>query len=258
MGLFRPTIATHLALVVGGALAVGGASLMSWSAAAQSTPRPTPRPSPQALEHAREKNRVQVQVQDALKACFQCHGEGGVSSVSSRPTIAGQKVEYLRRQLLAFKIEVAQGTLEGAQRKNPLMEHMISGLGDHLIGPIATALSQLACDGGISKTARAKPLFLPPAAKKCAQCHGVDGIGRQAQIPNLAGQQRSYLRRQVLLIREIAWGAKPREGDAWRSHPIMESQVARLKITDLDAIANYYAALNCRGADRGASGVKRP
>lgn len=211
---------------------------------------------------------IKIQVQDTLKECFQCHGKGGVSVIPSRPTLAGQHAEYLRRQLLAFKRAAAEGTFDGdvdadrkpgvksglepgVRRSDPVMEHMAAGLPDHLISPIATAISQLACDGGLAKAKRAKPLRtkplpFPPAARKCVVCHGEDGLGRQAQIPNLAGQQRSYLRRQLLLIRETSWGAHPRKGEAWRVHPIMEAQVARLKVTDIDTIGNYYAGLDCR------------
>lgn len=204
---------------------------------------------------------LEVQVQDALKSCFQCHGKGGVSTIPSRPSIAGQKADYVLRQLRAFKRAAAasvadddgdaddgNGTMALKTRMDPVMEHMVSGLPDHLIVPIADAVSRLACDGGTPKAPRVNPLRLPPAAQSCVICHGEDGIGVQSYTPNLAGQQRSYLRRQLLLIRETAWGAQPREGESWRAHPIMESQTARIKIADIDAMARYYAALDCRGA----------
>lgn len=239
MGLIRPSARTVAALAVSCGVLVGAGVL------AQST----------------KPSSLQVQVQDTLKGCFQCHGENGVSVIPSRPSIAGQKVDYVRRQLLAFKRAAAEGSFDGdvastenaaalgiAKRSDPVMEHMVAGLPDHLVSPVASAISQLACDGGVAKAKRATPLSMPLAAQKCVVCHGEDGIGRQASVPNLAGQQRSYLRRQLLLIRETAWGAKSREGEAWRSHPIMETQAARLKITEIDAIGKYYAGLNCRGA----------
>lgn len=202
---------------------------------------------------------VQIQVQDALEACYQCHGPGGVSVIPSRPTIAGQKAEYIRRQLTAFRAvadttDLAQGN--GAKnadaathipkRTDPVMEHMAAGLPEHLIKPIADAIASLPCDGGTPKPPAAKAPR-PQAADACVSCHGQDGIGVQPHIPNLAGQQRSYLRRQLLLIRETAWGAQPRKGEAWRTHPIMEAQVARIKIVDVDAIARYYSTLDCQG-----------
>ena len=212
---------------------------------------------PTAFAQAPAPTVLEAQVQDALQNCDQCHGPGGVSVIPSHPTIAGQKAEYVRRQLMAFKRAIsdapagADGDADNANstvRSDPVMQHMASGLPDHLIGPVAETISQLACDGNVSKVPPAKTRTPPDAVAPCVMCHGVDGIGVQTYIPNLAGQQRSYLRRQLLLIRETAWGAKPREGEAWRSHPIMEAQAARLKIADIDAIARYYTSLNCRGA----------
>jgi len=208
---------------------------------------------------------VSVQVKDALQTCFQCHGPGGVSVIPTRPTIAGQKAEYIRRQLVAFKNSAtkslqeagidargAENSPRAALRRDPVMEHMAEGMPDHLLAPLAQAVSQLACAAKPDKAPRVPPPALPQqrpaAAQACVVCHGEDGIGVQNQVPNLAGQQRSYLRRQLLLLRETAWGARPREGEAWRSHPIMEAKAARLKITDIDAIAQYYTALDCQGA----------
>lgn len=209
---------------------------------------------------------LEIQVQDTLKSCFQCHGEGAVSLIPSHPTIAGQKAEYLERQLRAFKQAENQTPADDdgdgdedpqktklSGRTDSIMGHMAAGLPDHLIAPVARALSQLACDGGTPKAKRTNLLTLPDAAKKCVICHGEDGIGKQGYIPNLAGQQRSYLRRHLLLIRETAWGAQPREGEAWRSHPIMESQTARIKIADIDAMTHYFSALDCRGAQAAQS-----
>ena len=214
------------------------------------------------------------QVKAALQNCYQCHGVGGVSVIPTRPTIAGQKSEYIRRQLVAFKHSAPQGVQDrdgdgdgeldedvdndakGAAipvRNDPVMEHMAAGLPDQLIAPLADAISKLACDGGTVKAQRNNPPARPAAAEACVVCHGVDGIGLQNQVPNLAGQHRAYLRRQLLLIRETAWGAQPREGEAWRSHPIMEAKVARRKIVDIDAMSRYFAALDCRGAGAAVS-----
>jgi len=208
------------------------------------------------------QKKLDVQIKDALSTCYQCHGPGGVSIIPSRPSIAGQKAEYVRRQLLAFKM--ASGTMgkdadgdadDLPGRTDPVMEHMAAGLPDQLLAPVAQAVSQLACDGGKAKKPPLSAPVRPKAANKCVICHGVDGIGTQGHIPNLAGQQRSYLRRQLLLIRETAWGAQPREGEAWRSHPIMEAQAARIKIADMDAIARYYAQMDCYGSGENGAGT---
>lgn len=230
-----------------------GVLLVSGAALAQ-TPQPT----------------VETQVAQILQTCFQCHGENGVSAVPTRPTIAGQKADYVARQLHAFKraAEEHARAVDGAAdvdvqsvaalqgRSDPVMEHMAAGLDDALVVPVAQAIAKLACNGETvsqkPKSASANPPQMPTVGQRCVVCHGVDGIGVLPTVPNIAGQQRAYLRRQLLMIRETAWGAQPREHDSWRGHPIMESQAARISIEDLDALAHYYSTLDCRGATTGA------
>jgi len=207
---------------------------------------------------AAPKDRAQA----VLEQCFACHGPGGVSDTPAQPTIAGQKADYVARQLLAFKRAADAQSRDGdadadndaagkdkvAMRANPVMGHMVENLDGAVIPFVAKAVSQLSCDGG-GAAAQSQPTP-PRAAGRCASCHGLDGIGRQANVPNVAGQQRAYLRRQLLLIRETAYGAAPRENESWRDHPIMEREAARISIEDVDALSKYYAALDCRGADK--------
>ncbi len=208
---------------------------------------------PKAAEDA--KASLEAEVKAAMETCIQCHGPGGVSNIPTRPTIAGQKFEYIRNQLTAFRRSASAQDMSETDndplvRSDPVMEHMASGLPPHVIDPLAKAISELACDGGVPKSELRKPRFpqrRPLAADACTGCHGTDGIGVWNHVPNLAGQQRAYLRRQLLLIRETAWGAQPRVGEAWRSHPIMEAKAARIRITDIDSIARYYASMDCKG-----------
>lgn len=202
-------------------------------------------------------------LEDMLDICFQCHGDQGVSIIPSRPSIAGQNASYVARQLQAFKNAAALGVGDSdgdaddegdagnvdpqgvLVRSDPVMEHMIQGLDEGMINRLAFALSQMSCGSGGEPTRALPPK--PSIAGRCDICHGEDGIAAQGETPNLAGQQRAYLRRQLLLIRETAFGAEPREGDRWRAHPIMEREAARISISDVDALARYYAALDCRG-----------
>ena len=206
---------------------------------------------PHAQDNAAQLN---AEVNAAIEVCIECHGPGGVSSTPTRPTIAGQKALYIQNQLQAFKatangsVTLSENLDDPLLRSDPIMEHMAQGLPDYLIEPLSVAVSAMACDGGNPKPKSKFQPRRPFAADACVSCHGVDGIGVLDSIPNLAGQQRAYLRRQLLLIRETAWGAQPREGEAWRSHPIMEAKSARMRIADIDAIAKYYSRLDCRGA----------
>ena len=216
-----------------------GVLLAATSPALAQTAAPSTSPNPNAG------------VKTALETCFKCHGPGGVSLIPSHPSIAGQNADYVARQLFAFKRASALHASAGdavsgdkAIRSDPIMEHMAATSDDALVGRVAVAVSQLACraDDKVLKTPKA-----PAVASRCASCHGENGRGVRSEVPNLAGQQRAYLRRELLLIRETAWGAEPRDGESWRGHPIMEAEAARLKIADVDALAKYYSALDCRG-----------
>lgn len=217
---------------------------------------------PQPVPSSAEQRAMEVKVQEILQTCYVCHGEGAVSALPTRPTIAGQPAVYIAQQMRAFKRAAQRhllnadsdedagqmGNVNLAGRADAIMEHMTPDIPDDVIGPLAEAISRMPCDGGTPKSAPATPPAPPPVARRCDACHGVDGIGSEPFMPKLAGQQRSYLRRQLLLIREVAWGAEPREGEAWRNHPIMDKEAGRLSIEDVDALARYYAALSCRGA----------
>lgn len=206
-----------------------------------------------------------------LQGCFKCHGEGGISRIPTHPTIAGQKPGYLAKQLRAFRESamalnenrpvdenlrapaIANGSTDPAsatgddRRRDFIMSHMAQELDDGAIDRLARHLSQLSCapKGGEPDTEE-KPRA-PEAVSRCVMCHGENGVSSSQGIPNLAGQQRAYLRRELLLLRESAWGTKtPGEGTS-RFHPIMEKEVARLRIEEVDDLSSYFARLDCRG-----------
>lgn len=225
--------------VVWGILAVMGVLLAGTNARAQK-PATTP------------ISPADPSIEKALETCFKCHGEGGVSRIPSRPTIAGQSADYVASQLHSFRRAALtmKPSIASRSRIDPIMSHMADDLGEGQINALAQVISKLSCDGDVPKDTGLKPLVMPKVGTRCVACHGVGGVTSQPGIPNLAGQRRAYLRRELLLIRETAWGATPRENESWRSHPIMESEAARISISDVDALARYYASLDCRGKQR--------
>lgn len=66
--------------------------------------------------------------------CAGCHGVTGISATGSFPNLAGQKEDYLRTALTAYR----EGT-----RKAPIMNNMAASLTDQQIGDIAAYLSGL-------------------------------------------------------------------------------------------------------------------
>lgn len=69
----------------------------------------------------------------------------------------------------------------------------------------------------------------------CATCHGLDGAGRDAETPNIAGQSGIYLRRQL---------------DAFRSgrrrHPLMQRNVESLTEREIGQIVTHFSLLPAR------------
>lgn len=69
-------------------------------------------------------------------------------------------------------------------------------------------------------------------AKMCAACHGIDGLSKVADAPNLAGNGELYLTRQLQAFRS---------GE--RKHPQMSVIAAGLSEADIAAVAAWYAAI---------------
>ncbi|MDN3556084.1 c-type cytochrome [Halomonas maura] len=67
-------------------------------------------------------------------------------------------------------------------------------------------------------------------AQACAACHGQEGISPSGAFPNLAGQQASYLAKQIMDIR-----------DGNRNVPQMAGQVDNFSDQDAWDVATYFA-----------------
>lgn len=68
--------------------------------------------------------------------CAACHGPAGISAVGMWPNLAGQKEEYLVKQMKAFR----DGT-----RSEPSMSPMAAALTDEDIANLAAYYSSLSC-----------------------------------------------------------------------------------------------------------------
>lgn len=74
---------------------------------------------------------------------------------------------------------------------------------------------------------------LANAVLSCAACHGAKGVSANPLWPNLAGQHRSYLRKQL----------KDYQQGETRPNAVMTALAKSLSPAELDALADYYAAL---------------
>lgn len=70
--------------------------------------------------------------------CVACHGPAGVSANPLWPNLAGQKDQYLIKQIKAFR---------DGEREDPMMAPMVKPLSDQDIEDLAAYYSQLSCNG---------------------------------------------------------------------------------------------------------------
>jgi cytochrome c553 len=70
----------------------------------------------------------------ATSVCAGCHGPKGISTSGMFPNLAGQKEEYLAKQLKAFREKT---------RTDPIMNSMAAGLKDEDIADLAAYFSGL-------------------------------------------------------------------------------------------------------------------
>ncbi len=80
--------------------------------------------------------------------------------------------------------------------------------------------------------ARGEPVHKADLLESCVPCHGMDGIGRDAEIPNLAGQNEAYLYNQLRAFR-----------DGRRAHKEMLYMSRTMSDDDMRALAAYFANL---------------
>jgi len=69
-------------------------------------------------------------------------------------------------------------------------------------------------------------------ARQCQTCHGMDGIGRMPDVPNIAGESELYLTKQ---LRDF------RSGE--RRHEQMSIIAGGLRDDDIADLAAYYASI---------------
>ena len=80
------------------------------------------------------------------------------------------------------------------------------------------------------------PAFAAPGQNEflsgCIPCHGLDGIGRDAEVPNLAGQNEAYLFNQLRAFHQ-----------GRRVHKEMLYMSRKMTEQDMRALAAYFASL---------------
>ncbi len=165
--------------------------------------------------------------------CQGCHGEFGISTEPVIPSLAGQYGDYIAKQVRDYQAGI---------RSHQIMNAMASTVSSQDIADIAAYFaSQNKMKGpGTHDDPLGQELFLHGDKSKmrlaCINCHGVNGKGMEAKIsmfPVIGGQQKEYIRRQLINFR-----------DGYRTNSpgnIMNRITNSLTDEEVEALAEYVS-----------------
>jgi cytochrome c553 len=94
----------------------------------------------------------------------------------------------------------------------------------------ALCVAALLAPSALRAQEAAKPL--PQLIAACTACHGPDGNSPNPQWPSIAGQPRTFIENQLVIIRE-----------GLRDVPTMKAVMGPLTDADIGALARHYSAL---------------
>jgi len=154
---------------------------------------------------------------EVAAVCISCHGERGVSTSPGIPNLAGQQPVYL----IVATQEYANGSRGHIEK-----EEMLRGMDDVDIEKMAMYFASQTPDR------RDPPPFGDPAAGEpltaiCGSCHGDRGVSQDPMIPNLAGQEPTYLVNAIKAYRE--------------NERVHEDMVADQTDAEIEDIAAFYS-----------------
>jgi len=139
----------------------------------------------------------ETELRAKLQYCKTCHGASGqgYSGASPIPRLAGQQIEYIENQLLAFTDK---------RRENIYMFNVAHVLTPNMRAALAKHFHDLNAPPSASvpkdSAAAGKKIFEEGVPDKevppCASCHGADAKGN-GPFPRLAGQSAGYIIRTL-------------------------------------------------------------
>lgn len=171
------------------------------------------------------------------KKCVKCHGKTGVSDDDEIPNLAGQRASYTYKQLMDYKNNHRDGgRMNKTARKLSMQD--IANLSQFYAAQTLTTMP------GVSK-----PSSTPALVDKgdpgrdltaCADCHGADGLGKDADYdaPGLAGMSPIYF---VETMQAFKSGERANDPDE-----VMRKSAKALTDEEIEALSSYYLALGQR------------
>lgn len=176
--------------------------------------------------------------QAAYAVCAACHGpQGEGNRAMNAPSLAGQEVWYLSRQMEAFKSGIrgtAGGDSFGAQMRPMAMVVSDPVALENLVAYIRTFPA-----GDSPPTVQGDIAAGRTAYLVCAACHGQKAEGNEAMAgPRLAGQNDWYLVRQLQNYRNGLRGYDPKDIFGNQMKPMSMTLSSDQAINDVVAYIN--------------------
>ncbi|MEN8213808.1 MAG: c-type cytochrome [Pseudomonadota bacterium] len=166
-----------------------------------------------------------------FKLCMACHQATGWGlEDGSYPQLSSQHRSVIIKQVA----DIRAGNRDNPEMY-PISKEAVMG-GPQAISDVAAYLASLPMDpepgtGRGINLERAEKLYY----RKCAECHGSDGSGdAERYFPRIHGQHYEYLLRQIKWIRN---------GKRRNANPVMAKRVAKMKMEDLDLLADYVSRM---------------
>jgi cytochrome c553 len=163
------------------------------------------------------------------ETCKGCHGENGISEISSVPSLAGQTDNFLQWQLVFFR---------SGRRNNEIMTPLAADLTDEDVrnlgayyASLAPATTSIASDAGADLQHEGKEIA---DQHHCSACHLENFVGKAAAA-RLVHQHEEYL---VKALTDYRAAARPSVGVA-----AMTEAASGLSDHDIAALAHYLATL---------------
>ncbi len=207
-----------------------------------------------ASDAAEDRSRLPLPV----RPCAVCHGNQGISELPGIPNLAGQKADYLVKQMISMHLSANTLLgLGGGRAEQPPNSHEMLWT-DHRENRTMARQTAILNETDIRTIAEyyaAKPRACPPPGadrgartglvERCAVCHGEDGISTTPHVPNLAGQHRLYLADQIQRMRSAARGEVFIDAAIARAAGIMGTQALLVPENQIAGLAHWFANAPC-------------
>lgn len=171
-----------------------------------------------------------------IAACVGCHGKEGNSEVLIYPNLAKQHAGYIEKQLRDFKSK-SRTDFTMNQFAGAMTEEDIADMGAYFSD--TKAVANLKAKKIVVALASSKEIKAGEAkAAMCVACHGVKGNSAVPIYPVLAGQNASYIAKQLADFKASAISG----GKEGRNDPVMAGMAQPLSKQDMLDLGNYFAA----------------